>query len=184
MRILVHQCCGPCSFYPFELLLKNQFDLTTFFYNPNIHPYTEFIIRLENAKTVNKLFNINGYFYRFYNINSFLKKLSNTNSCYYCYDMRLKVTAAFAKKNNFECFTTTLLYSKYQQHDDIKGIAQKYSHKYNIKFHYYDFREGWQKGIEKAKSNNIYMQKYCGCIFSEQKRFIKRIKKNIKLEYV
>lgn len=184
MKILVHQCCGPCSFYPFEILLKNQFNITTFFYNPNIHPYTEFLKRLENAKIVNKLFSIKGYFYRFYNINNFLKKISHSNRCFYCYDMRLKLTAAYAKKNNFEYFTTTLLYSKYQQHNIIKEIAQKYSHIYNIKLYYYDFREGWHKGIEEVRNNNIYIQKYCGCIFSEQERYIKKIKKNTKLEYV
>jgi hypothetical protein len=184
MRILVHQCCGPCSFFPFEILLKSQFEITAFFYNPNIHPYTEFLKRLENAKIVNKLFNIKGYFYRFYNIISFLKNLPTSNRCFYCYNIRLKLTAAYAKKNHFDLFTTTLLYSKYQQHDVIKQIAQKYSHMYNIGFHYYDFREGWEKGIERARNNNIYMQKYCGCIFSEQERYIKKIKKNIKLEYV
>lgn len=184
MKILIHQCCGPCSFYPFEILLKNQFEVTAFFYNPNIHPYTEFLQRLENAKAVNRLMKIKGYYYKFYNIMSFLKYLPINNRCFHCYDIRLKLTAAFANKNRFDFFTTTLLYSKYQQHDTIKEIAQKYSHMYNVGFHYYDFREGWKKGIEEAQNNNIYMQKYCGCILSEEERYIKKIKKNKKLEYV
>jgi predicted adenine nucleotide alpha hydrolase (AANH) superfamily ATPase len=186
MKILIHQCCGPCSFYPFKVLLKNKFEVTSFFYNPNIHPYTEFFKRLENAKIVNKIFNVKGYFYGFYSIRNFLNKLpgSTKNRCFYCYDLRLRLSAAFAKKKNFEYFTTTLLYSKYQQHHTIKDIAQKYANLYNIKFYYYDFREGWQKGIEEAKDNNIFMQNYCGCIFSEEDRHIKKIKKKRKLEYV
>jgi hypothetical protein len=184
MKILLHQCCGPCSFYPLETLIKSNFEVTTFFYNPNIHPYTEFIQRLDNAEKVNKLYNIKGYFFKFYNIKGYLKKLPSNNRCSYCYDLRIKITAAFAKKNNFHGFTTTLLYSKYQQHDVIKSIAIKYSSIYNIEFFYNDYRDGWQKGIDQAKLNNIYMQKYCGCIFSEQERYTKKIKKNKTLEYV
>lgn len=184
MKILLHQCCGPCSFYPLETLIKNNFEVTTFFYNPNIHPYTEFIQRLDNAKKVNKIYNIKGYFFNFYNVKNYLKKLPTNNRCIYCYDVRIKITAAFAKKNKFDYFTTTLLYSKYQQHDTIKNIAEKYSIIYNIPFYYNDFRIGWQKGFDLSRLHNIYMQKYCGCIYSEQERYAKKIKKNNTLEYV
>jgi hypothetical protein len=67
--------------------------------------------------------------------------------------------------------TTTLLYSKYQRHDDIRNIGEELSAAYNIPFLYRDFREGWEEGVEASKALDMYRQKYCGCIFSEKERY-------------
>lgn len=81
------------------------------------------------------------------------------------------MTAAVAKKGNFDYFTSTLLYSKHQKHELIREIGESVGKEKGVKFFYYDFREGWKEGIQKSLSLKLYRQQYCGCIYSEQERF-------------
>ena len=92
----------------------------------------------------------------------------------YCYPKRLRQAFEFAKANGFDTITTTLLYSIYQKHDYIKELMQNLSAEYGIKFYYQDFREGWREGQDEARRIGLYMQKYCGCVFSEEESFIGR----------
>jgi len=94
--------------------------------------------------------------------------------CRSCYQIRLEETARKAVEGGFEFFSTTMLYSKYQKHELIKEIALAIEGKAGIKFLYMDFREGWQEGIDISKTLNVYRQKYCGCIYSERERFLKK----------
>ena len=82
----------------------------------------------------------------------------------------------YAKEKGYDAFSTTLLVSIYQNHDAIKQIAEELAKKYNIEFVYRDFREGFREGQAKARELGLYMQKYCGCIFSEEDRYRKQIK--------
>ncbi|MDY6821524.1 MAG: epoxyqueuosine reductase QueH [Deferribacterota bacterium] len=162
MDIILHQCCGPCSIYPIECLINKNFNIIPLFYNPNIHPYTEFLKRLDNAKRVNNIYNIKGYYNPHYDIYSFTNNIpyNSPERCYYCYNIRLKYTAEFAKKLNVKNFTTTLLYSKYQDHESIIGLSKYYAKEFNLGFYYEDFRKGWKEGIIKSKEYNIYRQNY------------------------
>ena len=84
----------------------------------------------------------------------------------------------FAKENGYDAFTTTLFVSPYQQHDKIKKICEEIAHKYDIKFLYRDFRPGFKEGQNKARELELYMQKYCGCVFSEEDRYSDKIQKD------
>lgn len=103
------------------------------------------------------------------------------NRCGYCYLCRLEKTAKYAKENGFDAFSTTLLISPYQDHELLKKTGDMLSKKYGIEFLYKDFRPGFRYGQNKARELGLYMQKYCGCVFSEEERYEKLINKNKKI---
>jgi predicted adenine nucleotide alpha hydrolase (AANH) superfamily ATPase len=175
MKILLHICCAPCLIYPLETLNAKDHEVTGFFSNNNIHPFTEFKKRLDTLKDYAEKTELTVICDESYNINEFLRKTANNEDkkCELCYTMRLTGTALLAKEGGFDAFTTTLLYSKYQNHELIKKIALDLSEEYGITFYYEDFRTGWGRGIKKSKKLGIYRQKYCGCIYSERERYFK-----------
>ncbi|MBU1077137.1 MAG: epoxyqueuosine reductase QueH [Spirochaetes bacterium] len=171
--LLIHACCSPCLSYPFEEL-NNDFNITVFWYNPNIHPFSEYERRINSLYRYQAIKSAEVIYEDQYNIDTWLnhtrpggKKLDKKDRCRACYWMRLKKTAEYAKKKNYSSFTSTLLYSKYQYHEDIKEISLKVGKEFSIKFHYQDFRSGWKEGINLSKKYGLYRQRYCGCIFSE-----------------
>ncbi len=179
MQILTHICCGPCALYPLQWLKENNYDVYGYFYNPNIHPFREFKKRIEALK---ELCNIEKFPLEIdenYGLTDFLRQVVNKeqNRCSICITNRLEATARMAKERNIPYFTTTLLYSKYQNHLQIKKTCQLLADKYNLDFVYHDFREGWQHGIDQSLKLNLYRQPYCGCIYSEQERYDKKFKK-------
>ena len=100
----------------------------------------------------------------------------------YCYPVRLKKLFKYAKENGYDTVSTTLLYSIYQKHDFIKALCEQYSKEYGVEFLYRDFRVGFWEGHDKAKNElELYMQKYCGCIFSEEDRYVKKKKDTLNL---
>lgn len=174
MKLLLHQCCGPCSIYPILYLQKKgDMEITAYFYNPNIHPMQEFYRRMETAVLVNNCFNTDYIIDDEYGLLEFTRSNSfhETARCEGCYSIRIKKVAAKAKELNFDAFSSTLLYSKMQNHELIKKICEKESEEIGIEFYYEDFREGWQEGIDLSKTMEIYRQNYCGCIYSEEDRF-------------
>jgi len=108
-----------------------------------------------------------------YGLNVFLDEVfGKDNRCILCYEMRLFETARLCQEKELERFTTTLLYSKHQKHAVIADVCRAVASEYGIEFVYKDFREGWKKGIEESKRMGLYRQQYCGCIFSEQERYL------------
>ena len=99
----------------------------------------------------------------------------------YCYPVRMRKTFEYAKEHGFDTVSTTLLYSIYQKHDYIKVLCEKYAKEYGVEFLYRDFRYGFWEGHNKAKEEELYMQKYCGCIFSEEDRYLKKKKDPLSL---
>ena len=175
MKLLMHVCCAPCSVYCVDSLRNEEIEPTLYWYNPNIHPYTEYKSRLDCLKEYSKKIKINTIIDDEYGLDEFCKNVINDleGRCIkYCYPVRLKKTFQYAKENGYDTVTTTLLYSIYQKHDYIKYLCEKYSKEFGIDFLYRDFRVGFWQGHEKAKNElNLYMQKYCGCIFSEESRY-------------
>jgi len=173
--ILLHICCGPCSLYPLKVFKEEKISVKGFFYNPNIHPYQEFKLRLEALKEVEKIESLEILWDETYGLKFFLEEVSfqweRPKRCERCYYLRLKKTAELAEKLKAEAFTTTLLYSPFQLHELIKEIGEELSYRYKVPFYYRDFREGYKEGKQKAIELGIYRQKYCGCIFSEEERF-------------
>ena len=181
MKLLMHTCCAPCSVYCIDTLRKENIEPTLYWYNPNIHPYTEYRNRRDCLKEYSEKIGINVIFEDEYGLDEFCKNVVNnldSRCADYCYPIRLKKTFEYAKLNGYDTVTTTLLYSIYQKHDYIKFLCEKYSKEYEIDFLYRDFRIGFWEGHNKAKKElDLYMQKYCGCIFSEEDRYIKHNKK-------
>lgn len=170
MKLLLHTCCAPCSVYCIESLRKEGIEPTIYWYNPNIHPYTEYKERRDTLRKYAEKIKCKAIFEEEYGLNEFcknvIKDLEHRCSTY-CYRIRLEQTAKYAQENGYIAFTTTLLISPYQNHDELIKIGQEMAKKYNVEFLYRDFRPGFREGQTKARELGLYMQKYCGCIFSE-----------------
>ncbi len=172
-RILLHICCGPCAIYPVSVLRSENFAVHGYFYNPHIQPYQEFQKRLTTLESYAQSVELPLIVKADYDLQTFLREVAfrETNRCIYCYSVRLNSAASLAKKSRFDAFTTTLLYSRRQQHQLIVSIAEEASRKHGVAFLYRDFRSGWKDGQQRAKALGMYRQQYCGCIYSEMERF-------------
>ncbi len=179
MRVLLHICCAPCAIYPIKTMQEKGIEVFGFWYNPNIHPFEEYRRRLEAVKTYAEKTHLRMIWRDRYELEEFLQGVAFREAigirCRFCYFKRLKATAQVAKHGKFDGFTTTLLYSKFQNHDVIKEIAQSLAQDQGIKFYYEDFRLGWKEGIEISKNSGMYRQQYCGCIYSERDRYYKKL---------
>ena len=187
MKLLLHMCCGPCSCYPVKRLREEGIEPVGYFFNPNIHPYKEWEHRLETAKEFAAKVNMEIHTDENYQLREFLRRALPAEAqpngrCRMCYTWRLEQAARFAAENGFEAFTSTLFYSIYQQHELMKETAAFFAEKYKITFYYEDFRPGWQEGIDISKELELYRQPYCGCIFSEEERYSKALRKKRKAE--
>jgi predicted adenine nucleotide alpha hydrolase (AANH) superfamily ATPase len=176
VKILVHICCAPCFAYPHKKLTGDGHKVTGFFYNPNIHPYTEYRARLHALQRYTALEPVEVIYRDEYPLEEFIRgQLSAIDNgekrCRFCYEKRLEEAARFAEEKGFDAFTTTLLESKHQPHEMIKRIGEGQGRKHDIAFFYEDFRVGWKEGILISKDMELYRQKFCGCIFSEKERY-------------
>jgi len=144
-----------------------------FFCGNNIHPYSEFLKRKKTMQSYSEMVGLNVIFQKEYEMEKFLQNVvfRESNRCLYCYHDRLKATAHFAKRGRFDFFTTSLLYSKFQKHEQIKSIGHEIEKVVGVPFYYEDFRTGWKEGILESKQLGLYRQQYCGCIYSEKERF-------------
>lgn len=180
MKVLLHTCCGPCTIFPLEVITGMGWDVMGFFYRHNIHPFTECMRREETLRTFADDAGLKMIWQQGYELEEFLRSVSfrEKERCRYCYHARLKATALVAKKGKFDAFSTTLLYSRFQNHDRIRQTGEALAKEYGLKFFYHDFREGWKQGIEKSRERNMYRQPYCGCIYSEKDRYFKESRKS------
>lgn len=185
-RILVHMCCGPCSIVPLKSVLSGRSEVWGFFYNPNIHPRAEFNLRLEAVKKLASLLSLEVLYDEEYDPREFISGLKAAGGgpdvthpafgprCAFCYADRMEATAKAAASNGFNAFSTSLLYSRYQDHEGIKSFGEEMAVKYGVDFYYDDYRPGWQEGIEASKDMGLYRQKYCGCVYSRIERYSKK----------
>lgn len=182
-------CCGPCSIVPLKEVLKERAEVWGYFHNPNIHPRAEFQKRLNAAKKLASIMRLKVLFDEEYTPRAFIKGVKATGDgsrafgerCVYCYSSRLEAVAKKAAELGFDAFTSSLLYSRYQDHEDIKRAGREFAEKYGVEFFYEDFRTGWIEGIEESRRLELYRQKYCGCIYSKVERAEeKRVKKEEK----
>lgn len=175
-KILMHACCAPCSIGCIEMLEEKKLDFEIFWYNPNIHPYMEYKKRFETLKEYLSFKKIKLNIKDEYGLEKFTKEavINLEDRCQrVCYKIRLEETAKFAKENGFNKFTTTLLVSPYQNREKLISIGNEIAKKYDIEFIAPDFQKNFWLGQKKARELGLYMQKYCGCIFSEAERYKK-----------
>lgn len=175
MRLLLHTCCGPCSIIPITEL-QQDYEISALFFNPNIHPFLEFTKRRETLLAYCADQNVAVFDRGQYGLEEFIQRVvfREQQRCKICYSWRMEQTARTASAAGFASFSSTLLYSRYQNHEQLKEFGFALAKKYNIEFIYRDFREGWQIGIDRSRELGMYRQPYCGCIYSERERYEKK----------
>jgi len=169
-------CCAPCSVYPLRVLEGEDVRVFGFFFNPNIHPYQEYRRRMDTVRQFAAQAALEVIYRDEYDVVRFLRQMvfRESERCRLCYQLRLEAAAQLAGQSHMDAFTTTLLYSRRQNHGLIRQLGEEVGEQVGIPFLYRDFRQGWREGIERSKALGLYRQRYCGCIYSEQERFHKR----------
>jgi len=170
-KILLHACCGPCSLMPLVQLKDEGWEPTLFWFNPNIHPADEWLKRRDALREVAAKFRV--LLVEQGNVPDTAAWLNDLEGetrfgrrCVLCYRPRMLKTAELAAEQGFDAFTSTLLYSKYQNHESIIQEAEQAALRFHAAFLYRDFRPFWWDGIGMSKELGIYRQKWCGCILS------------------
>ncbi|HOQ09586.1 MAG TPA: epoxyqueuosine reductase QueH [Syntrophomonadaceae bacterium] len=175
-KVLLHICCGPCATYPVPWLREHGYNVMGYFYNPNIHPFTEYQKRREALQSFADQVGLKVIFDELYDPQNYFQQVAFRENirCRFCYQIRLDRAAHIAKRGNFDYFTTTLLVSKYQKHDLIRRIGEDMGEKYGVPFLYHDFREGFAETRTRSQEMGLYRQQYCGCLYSEIERYTPR----------
>ena len=178
MKTLLHICCAPCANQPIEVLRFDKIEVTGFWYNPNIHPFTEYRARRNCLREYAATIELPLIERDDYGLRPFVREVAADieGRCVKCYEMRLFETARQAAEGGFDSFTSSLFISPYQNHDLMRDVAERAAHEYGVEFLYRDFRPYFRDGQSFAWEHGFYMQKYCGCIFSEQERYLKKTK--------
>ena len=176
-RLLLHACCAPCSSYVLEYLTE-YFDITVFFYNPNISPESEYLHRVSEIKRLISemcptVKFIEGRYEpeKFYEMAKGLENEPERGArCVKCYRMRIEESAVIAKQNNFDYFTTTLSISPQKDSHVLNSIGKEISEIYNVPYLYSDFKKkgGYKRSIELSAEFHLYRQNFCGCIYSKR----------------
>ena len=175
--LLLHSCCAPCSSYVLEYL-SDYFNITVFYYNPNIFPESEYTKRIleqqmliGEMKVKRPVLIIAGHYdkERFYEMARGMEHLKEGGErCLKCYELRLREAAKIAKEGGFEYYTTTLSISPLKNADRLNEIGTRLANEYGVKYLQSDFkkRNGYKRSIELSKEFGLYRQDYCGCEFS------------------
>ena len=172
-RILLHTCCAVCFEAVVDQLDERGWEVTAFFYNPNIHPYREFAKRLRAAQVATQARKVELVEEKSYGLQTYLDEIlpRGDQRCAACYQLRLGRTAGEAAARDFDAFTTTLLASRHQKHGEVEAAGRRASEVHGVEFYYRDWRERLEGGMESARRKSLYRQQYCGCIWSEFERF-------------
>jgi predicted adenine nucleotide alpha hydrolase (AANH) superfamily ATPase len=171
--VLLHTCCGPCATYVVKSLQDKGLEVTAFWYNPNIHPFTEHQRRLEAMQTFARETKLPLIIAEGYDMLKYFRAVvgNESNRCPDCYRLRLGKTAEVARQKEFDAFTTTLLISPYQNHYLLHEVGNKIAQEHKVEFYYEDFRLGFRESHRISKELGLYHQGYCGCIYSEWERY-------------
>lgn len=175
--ILLHSCCAPCSVYCVDTLRKEGLEPASLWFNPNIHPYQEYRARRDALLDYGERVGMDVRVLGDYGLRDFVRAVASDidRRCAHCYAIRLGTAAKYAAEHGFKAYTSSLLISPYQNHELLKQRGEEMGKQYGVEFLYRDFRAGFREGQAKARELGLYMQKYCGCIFSEEDRYTKQI---------
>lgn len=173
MKLLMHLCCALCAAYPLEVLRERGISLTGLWYNPNIHPFTEYRSRLGALRQLQALWDLDVRYNDEYGLKKYLQEVSGNKEarCAACYRMRLEETARTARETGADAFTTSLFVSPYQDFGLIVETGRALEGRYDVEFYVEDFRGGFREGQRMARGMGLYRQNYCGCIYSEMERY-------------
>jgi len=175
MKLLMHICCSNCALYPVTVVRKRGIEIKGLWFNPNIHPFTEYQNRLDSLRKLETLWRLDVQYVDSYGLKEYLRNVvgNEDNRCEYCYSVRLAKTAEKAKEMGVDAFTTSLLVSPYQNFDMIIETGKRMQERYSVEFYMEDFRKGFNDGRRMSKEFGLYRQKYCGCIYSEMERYVR-----------
>ena len=172
-RMLVHICCAPDALYVMNLL-KLEYDVAGYFYNPNIHPEEEYALRLEEARRVAQTLSFELIEAKYDKANwlSITRKYKDEPEkglrCDVCYAMRLAKTARQASELGFDAFTTVMSLSPLKKAATMNKMGRMFAQRYKIDFLEADFKkkDGFKKSVALSKQHQLYRQNYCGCVYS------------------
>lgn len=179
--LLLHSCCAPCSSYCIACLAE-FFEVTVFYYNPNIYPAEEYAMRVEEQgrfvrefPTKHPVHFVEGKYdaARFYEMASGMEELPEGGErCFACYELRLRETAEYALSHSFDFFTTTLSISPLKNAAKLNEIGAKLEREYGVRYLFSDFKkkDGYRKSTEISREYQMYRQYYCGCVYSKRDR--------------
>jgi len=169
--LLLHICCAPCATYTVKRLWELGAKVTGYWFNPNIHPFSEHERRRETLVRYAKEIALPVIWAPGYEMPGFFRAVVGherfRERCLICYRMRLERTAQVAAEHGFEFFSTTLLISPYQDQESIRHIGEELASAYGLGFYFENFRRGFAEHYRLAKAHDLYMQRYCGCLYSE-----------------
>ncbi len=176
MKLLMHTCCAPCSVACVKALRAEGIEPTAYWYNPNIHPYAEYRARRDTLHEYAARIGVALETEDDYGLRPFAEAVAGdiAGRCLTCCAVRMRQTARRAKAGGYTHFTSTLLISPYQNHELLRAAAEQAAAEFGVTFLYRDFRPLFREGQGEARKLGLYMQKYCGCVYSEQERLDKR----------
>lgn len=178
-RLLLHSCCAPCSSYVLEYL-SQYFEITVFYYNPNIFPEEEYVTRAEEQRKLIEALPAKHPIHlevgsyepkRFYDMARGMEHIPEGGErCFGCYRLRLEEAAKMAVQGGFDCFTTTLTISPLKNAAKLNEIGEELAEIYHVKHLPSDFKKknGYKRSVEMSAEYGLYRQNYCGCVFSKQ----------------
>ncbi|MEA3407404.1 MAG: epoxyqueuosine reductase QueH [Chloroflexota bacterium] len=170
-RLLLHICCAPCATYTVKRLRALGAEVTGHWFNPNIHPYSEHERRRKTLARYAKEIALPVIWEKGYEMPAFFRAVVGHETfhkrCAICYHLRLQRTAQRAAEEGFDFFSTTLLISPYQDQDSLRKIGEACGRQRGVAFYFENFRRGFAEHYELARAHDLYMQRYCGCIYSE-----------------
>ncbi len=171
--VLLHSCCAHCTAYTVDHWRRLGYEVHAYWYNPNIHPYSEHQNRLEAMKSLAQEINLPLIIDESYDIIAYFRLVAGHEAerCQYCFRLRLSRAAEIARQKGFSAFTTTLLISPQQKHDLIRQIGSELAEETGVEFLYADLRKRYSDSRHMTKPFNLYRQQYCGCLYSERERY-------------
>ncbi|OGO24232.1 MAG: hypothetical protein A2144_13645 [Chloroflexi bacterium RBG_16_50_9] len=171
--VLIHVCCAHCAAYTVDYWRQQGYEVSALWYNPNIHPYLEHQQRLESIRSLAGETNLPLIVAEGYDMMEYFRRVvgHEAQRCQYCYHLRLSHTAAVARQQGFNAFTSTLLISPQQKHDILRETGNQIADEQGIEFLYADLRKRYSDSRHLTKPLNLYRQQYCGCLYSEWERY-------------
>ena len=171
MKLLLHSCCAPCTIKCVDVLKNENIEPLLFWYNPNIHPSTEYTLRRDSLALFAANEKLELKMCDEYGLRLFLNEIfpDTEYRCKKCYFLRLEKTASVAAQEGFDAFTTSLLISPYQDHDTVRRIGEEAAKKHGVEFLYRDFRPLFREGQTAARLMGLYICKSTAVVFSAKK---------------
>lgn len=174
-KLLLHICCAPCSTHVVEVL-KEDYDLTGYFYNPNIHPDTEYLRREEETKRYARKIGLELVCAEydddrwFEMVRGMEDAPEGGERCFLCFRLRLDKAAQYAKDHGYQFLTTTLSISPHKNAPKINEIGFEVAARHQLQWYAADFKKrgGFERSVRMSKEAGLYRQSYCGCIFSQR----------------